>query len=188
MPFPKARAIETAGRTVTARLRPRADKAFADIARTWHHVDGYGQVFGRLASKLVPILCGKHKPTYTPQHDQGDYVVVTNVAHMVLTGKKAELKRYYRHSGYPGGLRITKFPELFAKNPVEPFRRAVYGMLPKNKLRAQRMQRLRLFPEDEHLHHEQLAAEGGRRVHFDPAGSGFAPLAVEPYKEKKDVR
>jgi ribosomal protein L13 len=81
--MPRPRAIETVGRTVGRRLRPRVDKAFIEIDRAWHMVNGYGQVCGRLASKIVPLLCGKHKPTYQPQRDMGDYVVVLNVAKTV---------------------------------------------------------------------------------------------------------
>jgi len=152
---PRARAIETVGRSVGRRIRPRADKMFEDIERAWHQVDGYGQVCGRLASKLVPLLCGKHKPTYQPQRDMGDYVVVTNVAKTVHTGKALDQKRYYRHSGYAGGLSYVTLRQLIASNPLEPLRRAVYGMLPKNKLREQRMRRLRLYPGAEHSHGAQ---------------------------------
>ena len=94
---------------------------------------------GRLATRIVWLLTGKHKPIWQPQRDVGDYVVVTNCERVAYTGKKLETKRYYRHSGYPGGLRVTYLHELIKKNPLEPLRRAVYGMLPKNKLRLQRM-------------------------------------------------
>lgn len=156
MVFPRPRAIETIGRKVGAKLKPRADKAFAEPDRAWHLVDGYGQVLGRLASKLVPLLCGKHKPIYQPQRDVGDYVVVVNVAQTVHTGKALDQKKYYRHSGYMGGLKTTTLRELIAKNPLEPLRRAVLGMLPKNRLRGQRMRRLRLFPGPEHIHEGQF--------------------------------
>ena len=136
--------------------RSRADRNFVECERAWHHIDAYGQVMGRLASKIVPILCGKHKPIYQGQRDVGDYVVVTNAAKVVLTGKKREQKFYVRHSGYPGGLKITPFEELYAKNPVRPLRQAIWGMMPKNLLKMQRMKRLRLFPGPEHDHKDQF--------------------------------
>ena len=181
---PRPRAVESAGRAVKNNLRPRVDKAFADVQRAWHHVNAYGQVFGRLASKIVPLLAGKHKPTYMPQQDMGDYVVVTNVAKIVVTGKKMQQKMYYRHSGYPGGLKKQSMETLMAKNPVEPFRRAIYGMLPKNRLRMQRMRRLRLFPGDEHSHEAQLVDDTGFDVSFNKQGTGFAPSRVEKYRKK----
>lgn len=168
MVFPRPRAIETVGRTVGRRLKRRADKAFAEPERAWHLVDAYGQVLGRLASKLVPLLCGKHKPIYQPQHDVGDYVVVVNVAKTVVTGKAMDQKKYYRHSGYMGGLKTTTLRQLIAKNPLEPLRRAILGMLPKNRLRGQRMRRLRLFPGPEHIHEGQFQpGELAYRTIFD---------------------
>jgi hypothetical protein len=88
-PMPRPRAIETVGRTVGRRLRPRVDKAFLEIDRAWHLVNGYGHVCGRLASKIVPLLCGKHKPTYQPQRDMGDFVVVLNVSKTVRFAPQA---------------------------------------------------------------------------------------------------
>uniref|UniRef100_A0A7S0LQX6 50S ribosomal protein L13 n=1 Tax=Coccolithus braarudii TaxID=221442 RepID=A0A7S0LQX6_9EUKA len=152
---PRARAIETVGRIARIRGAREVDKAFAPTERAWHFVDAYGLVLGRLASRIAPLLCGKHKPTYSPVQDMGDYVVVTNAAKVVYTGKKVEQKVYYRHSGRPGGLTTTTLKDLILKNPVEPLRRAVLGMLPKNKLRAQRMRRLRLFPDEQHTHDAQ---------------------------------
>lgn len=152
---PRARAIETIGRIARIRGQREVDRAFAPVQRAWHFVDAYGLVLGRLASRLVPLLCGKHKPTYSSVRDMGDYVVVTNVSKVVVTGKKLQQKLYYRHSGRPGGLRVTPLSEMIANNPLEPLRRAVLGMLPKNKLRPQRMRRLRLFPDDQHTHGAQ---------------------------------
>lgn len=182
MPYPKARAIETAGRTVGRRLRPRADKMFVECERAWLLMDGYGQVLGRLASKIVPLLCGKHKPIFQPQRDVGDYVVVTNVASTVVTGKKLDQKMYYRHSGYPGGLKATSMRELINKNAVEPLRRAVLGMLPKNKLRGQRMRRLRLFPGPEHIHDANLKGDLAFQVTFPPDD---APAKLVPVSQTK---
>lgn len=140
---PRARAIETAGRwfgpLAQRRPRPDKDKAFAEIRRAWHFVDAKGEILGRLAAKIAPLLCGKHKPIFQPARDVGDYVVVTNVEQIEVTGKSAQHKLYYRHSGYPGGLKALTYEQLFTKNPVEPLRKAINGMLPKNKLRPQRM-------------------------------------------------
>ena len=111
------------------------------------------------------------KPTWQPQRDVGDFVVVTNVADVIVTGPKMEKKMYYRHTGFPGGLRVLSMEELIKKNPVEPLRKAVVGMLPKNKLRGQRLRRLRLFPGPEHVHEPQLRdAAAGSYVATLPVG------------------
>jgi len=140
---PRARAIETAGRwfgpLAQRKPRPAKDKAFAEIRRAWHFVDAKGEILGRLAAKIAPLLCGKHKPIFQTARDVGDYVVVTNVEQIEITGKNNQNKLYYRHSGFPGGLKAMTFDQLFTKNPVEPLRRAINAMLPKNKLRYQRM-------------------------------------------------
>ena len=142
---PRARAIETAGRwfgpLAQRKPRPAKDKAFAEIRRAWHFVDAKGEILGRLAAKIAPLLCGKHKPIFQSARDVGDYVVVTNVEQIEITGKNNQNKLYYRHSGFAGGLKAMTFDQLFTKNPVEPLRRAINGMLPKNKLRYQRMRR-----------------------------------------------
>jgi len=169
---PRPRAVEVAGHKLGNHLRPRVDKAFVECERAWVKIDACGKVLGRLAAKIVPLLMGKHKPTYQPQRDSGDYVVVVNVAQSVLTGKTMDMKRYYRHSGLPGGLSFVTMAQLFAKNPVEPLRRAVNGMLPKNKLRLQRMKRLRLFPGLEHTH------EG----HFKPGQLAFTAITDDDPK------
>ena len=190
MVFPRPRAIETAGRVVgKGGLKKRVDKMFAEIERSWHHVDGYGQVIGRLATKLVPLLCGKHKPTYLPMRDMGDYVVVTNCAKLVPTtypNAGLDLKRYYRHSGYPGGLKYKTLRQLLHVNPCEPLRRAVNGMLPKNKLRPQRMRRLHLFAGPDHIHETQF--NGGApafRVTFADSPSG-TPIQLDPLPERAE--
>ena len=130
----------------------RADKNFVECERAWLKVDAHGHVMGTLAAQIVPLLCGKHKPIYQPQRDVGDYVVITNAATVVVTGKTREQKRYYRHSGYPGGLQVTTFEQMYKANPCSPLRQAIYGMLPRNKLRLQRLRRLRIFPGEEHAH------------------------------------
>ena len=110
---PRARAIETAGRwfgpLAQRKPRPDRDKAFAEIRRAWHFIDAKGEILGRLAAKIAPLLCGKHKPIFQPARDVGDYVVVTNVEQIEVTGKNRQHKLYYRHSGYPGGLKALTF-------------------------------------------------------------------------------
>ena len=160
---PRPRSIETAGRQPGKYALskgfpgPIKDKNFRECPRAWHHVNARAMPLGRLASKIVPLLIGKHKPIFQMQRDVGDFVVVTNVKDIDLTGKKPEQKRYYRHSGYTGGLKFQTFNQLFAKNPTEPLRRAIAGMLPKNALRPQRLRPLRLYPGPEHDHEAQLS-------------------------------
>ncbi len=107
-----------------------------------HYIDAKGKVLGRLASKIAILLSGKNNPDYVPYLDKGDKVVVRNVELMKITGKKMQQKKYYRHSGYPGGLKVKTLEEIFQKNPAEVLKRAVYNMLPKNKLRKLMLKRL----------------------------------------------
>ena len=111
----------------------------------WFVLDADGAVLGRLATRVARLLIGKDKPEFTPHVDCGDHVVVINAAKVVLTGRKMEQKVYRRHSGYPGGLRETAVKHLFADKPEEVIREAVLGMLPKNKLRAHRAKKLRIY-------------------------------------------
>ena len=122
----------------------------------WHVVDARGQVVGRLASRVASILRGKHKPTYNPQELCGDNVVVLNASDVVLTGDKREKKTYYWHTGYPGGLRQRTAAEQFDRKPEEVLRRAVWGMLPNNRLRKKQARMLRIFPGEEHPHGPQI--------------------------------
>eukprot|EP00940_MAST-03C_sp_MAST-3C-sp2_P000302 g302.t1 len=115
---------------------------------SWHFVDAKNMVTGRLAPKIANLLIGKHKPTYNPRHDDGDYVVVVNASETKLTGRKNRDKVYYWHTGYPGGLKTTSPRKLLEKDEgAEILRKAVSGMLPKNKLRKHRERRLILFPD-----------------------------------------
>lgn len=107
-------------------------------------IDATDQALGRLASRIATLLIGKHKPQYLRHLDQGDSVAVKNMKKIKVTGKKMQDKIYFRHSGYPGGLRRTKMVDIFKKDPAEILRRAVYNMLPKNKLRKGRMNRLKI--------------------------------------------
>lgn len=126
------------------------------FVRLWRHVDARDQVLGRLATLIAQTLMGKHKPIFDPRIDVGDYVVVTNARHVQVTGKKAEQKIYYSHSQYPGGLKATPYKQLMTQNPTVILRKAVSGMLPKNKLRDRRLERLHIFPDDDHPYEANL--------------------------------
>ncbi|TMW60624.1 hypothetical protein Poli38472_000666 [Pythium oligandrum] len=122
----------------------------------WHVVDAKGQVLGRLASQLAPILRGKHKPTYAPNVDCGDYVVVINAKDIVLTGDKWDQKLYRWHTGHPGGLKQRTAREMFERKPEEVLRRAVFGMLPKNKMRKLQDAKLKICLDENHEFVEQV--------------------------------
>lgn len=115
------------------------------MERKTHIIDATGKVLGRLASEIAILLRGKQKPEFQPQKDIGDFVIVKNIEKMKITGKKIEQKKYYRHSGYPGGIKEIPLAKLFQKNPGEVLKRAVFGMLPKNKLRRKWIQRLKII-------------------------------------------
>lgn len=108
-------------------------------------IDATGKVLGRLATEIAVLLRGKHKPDFVPNQDIGDFVVVKNIDKIKLTGKKLEKKIYYHHTGYLGGLKEVPLKKVFEKNPGEVLKRAVFGMLPKNKLRAQQIKRLKII-------------------------------------------
>lgn len=127
----------------------------SDIQRQWHVIDASDVVLGRLASRVATLLRGKHKPYYAPHVDTGDYVIVVNADKVVLTGKKLEQKRAYRHSGYPGGLRSIPYSELMAKNPARAVEKAVKGMLPKNSLGRRMAKKLKVYAGPEHPHAAQ---------------------------------
>lgn len=128
----------------------------SDVQRGWHVVDAQDKVLGRLASEIAEYLIGKHKPTYTPHIDGGDYVVVINAAQIAVTGNKASDKMYFRHSGFPGGLKKISFENLREKFPERTIQYAVKNMLPKNKLRSNRMNRLKVYAGAEHPHASQV--------------------------------
>jgi large subunit ribosomal protein L13 len=127
---------------------PRPD----DVDRSWWLVDAEGFPLGRLASEVAKILRGKHKPTFAPHMDMGDYVVVVNAAKVAVTGAKAEDKRYYRHSGYPGGLTEQSFNDLLEKYPERVLEKAVRGMLPKNRLGRKMFKKLKVYAGPDHAH------------------------------------
>ncbi|KAH8826800.1 ribosomal protein L13 domain-containing protein [Flagelloscypha sp. PMI_526] len=114
-------------------------------ARVWHHVDASERVLGKLADKIALVLMGKHKPIYDPGVDCGDYVLVSNAKHVVVTGNKQEQKMFYSHSMYAGGLKETPYKDMMVRHPDHVIRHAVSGMLPKNRLRDKRLARLRVF-------------------------------------------
>jgi large subunit ribosomal protein L13 len=127
----------------------------ADIARKWYVVDAEGQVLGRLASGIAQILRGKTKPIYTPSMDTGDFVIVINAEKVLVTGGKEEKKTYYRHSGYPGGLREIPYGTLHEKQPEQIIIRAVRGMLPHNRLGRAMIKKLHVYAGSEHPHSAQ---------------------------------
>ena len=126
-----------------------------EIEQDWKLVDADGQTLGRLATEIADVLRGKHKPVYTPHVDTGDFVVVVNAEKVRVTGKKLEQKIYYRHSGYPGGLRQRTLAEQLERRPEEVIRRAVRGMLPKNKLAAAQLRKLKVYAGPTHPHAAQ---------------------------------
>lgn len=127
----------------------------SEINREWWVIDAASLPLGKLAVVIADKLMGKSKVTYTPHIDNGDYVVVTNAKKLMVTGDKMVQKKYYRHSGYPGGIKELKLEEVIEKDPSRAIREAVKGMLPKNKLMADRLKRLRVFESDEHAHAAQ---------------------------------
>ena len=131
----------------------------AEIKREWWIIDASTMPLGKLAVIIADKLSGKSKVTYTPHIDNGDYVVVINARNIVVTGDKMVQKKYYRHSGYPGGIKELKLEEVLEKDPARVVEQAVRGMLPKNKLAAERMKRLRVFAGAEHTHTAQNPKE-----------------------------
>jgi len=129
----------------------------ADIQREWHVIDADNVVLGRLAVEVATLLRGKHKPTYAPHMDMGDFVIVINAAKVALAGDKAKTKKVYRHSGFPGGLTETPIGEAIAKDARGVVERAVWGMLPKNKLSRAQLTKLKVYAGPEHPHAAQQA-------------------------------
>ncbi|WP_022882658.1 50S ribosomal protein L13 [Gryllotalpicola ginsengisoli] len=126
-----------------------------EIQRDWVVIDATDVVLGRLASHAAAILRGKNKPTFAPHIDTGDFVIIINADKVALTGQKAEQKKAYRHSGYPGGLKAVTYAELLEKNPVRAVEKAVRGMLPKNTLGRQQLGKLKVYAGPQHPHAAQ---------------------------------
>ena len=138
-----------------------------DVDRKWYVIDAEGQVLGRVAARVASVLRGKHKPEYTPHMEMGDYVIVVNAAKVDVTGRKRTDKMYYRHTGYPGGLRAENFETRIRRRPEFPIEQAVRGMLPKNRLGRKLFQNLKVYAGEAHPHEAQKPQ----------------PMAVVPGKE-----
>ena len=126
-----------------------------EVARDWYVVDATGQTRGRLATQIADTLRGKRKPQFTPHVDTGDFVIVVNADKITVTGNKLDQKKYYRHSGYPGGLKERTLREQLERRPTEVIRTAVKGMLPKNRLARQQITKLKIYAGPEHPHGPQ---------------------------------
>jgi large subunit ribosomal protein L13 len=137
-------------------MRTYTPKA-GDVTREWHVIDATDVVLGRLASQAATLLRGKHKPTFAPHVDGGDFVIIINADKVALTGSKKTQKMDYRHSGYPGGLRATSYTELLETNPRRAVEKAVKGMLPHNKLGRQVIKKLKVYAGPDHPHIAQQA-------------------------------
>jgi large subunit ribosomal protein L13 len=127
----------------------------AEVTRNWHVIDATDVVLGRLASQTAILLRGKHKTTFAPHVDGGDFVIIVNADKVALTGAKLEQKKAYRHSGFPGGLKSTSYQELLAKDPAKAVEKAVRGMLPKTTLGRQQLTKLKVYAGAEHPHAAQ---------------------------------
>jgi large subunit ribosomal protein L13 len=127
--------------------------------RNWLVVDATGKTLGRLATQIADTLRGKRKPEYTPHCDVGDFVIVVNAEKVSVTGNKRQEKRYYRHSGFPGGLRSRTFEEMIQRRPEEVLRLAVKGMLPRSRLGRQQLRKLKIYAGPEHPHQAQQPAQ-----------------------------
>jgi large subunit ribosomal protein L13 len=127
----------------------------AEIVRKWYVIDADGLVLGRLATEVARLLRGKHQPFFAPNCDTGDHVIIINASKVVMTSNKASQKFYYRHSGYPGGLRSTSYADLLDTDPVALVERAIAGMVPKNTLGRQQLSKLKVYAGAEHPHDAQ---------------------------------
>lgn len=130
-----------------------------DISRDWHVIDAKNRVLGSVAAEASKLILGKHKPTYTPNLNMGDKVIIINAEQVAVTGNKLQDKVYYRHTNYPGGLRSETLEQLLKRRPEEVVRKAVFGMLPKNKLRKRRITNLHVYKGAEHPHSANVTVE-----------------------------
>ena len=130
----------------------------SQTSRTWHIFDAQGQVLGRLATQVAVILMGKHKPSFARHLDMGDNIVVINAAQVSITGRKSDQKVYHRHSGYPGGMKLTRYADLLGSHPDQIITTAVSGMLPDNKLKSRMLKHLHVYPGSEHPYAKQFSA------------------------------
>lgn len=136
----------------------------ADIERQWHLIDASDKTLGRMSTGIARLLMGKHKPMYTPNQDTGDFVVVINAEKVRVTGNKAKQKIYYRHSGYPGGLKSINFEKTMQTNPTRVIEHAVNGMLPHTRLGTRMRKRLRVYAGDAHPHMAQIKANSEKEA------------------------
>ena len=126
-----------------------------EVTRKWFIIDAEGKVLGKVAAKAAELLRGKHKPEYTPHQEIGDYVIIVNAAKAVLTGRKPQAKEYYRHSGYPGGLRTESYEKVIKRKPVFPIEHAIRGMLPKGRLGRKLFTNVKVYADGRHPHAAQ---------------------------------
>lgn len=150
-----------------------------EITRDWHVVDAAGQTLGRLATEVAGLLRGKHKPTYSPHLNMGDYVVVVNAEKIRVTGRKLQQKMYYRHSMYPGGLKVESLKRLLARRPERVVERAVKGMLPHNRLGRAVYRHLKVYAGPSHPHEAQVRTSEKRRQARLPDGQAAEPAAEQ---------
>lgn len=130
-----------------------------DIDRKWYLIDARGRPLGRVAARVATLLRGKHRPYYTPHQEVGDYVIVINAKHAVVTGRKMDQKQYYRHSGYPGGLKTETYRKVVARKPVYPMEQAVRGMLPNGRLGRKLFGNVKIYSDAAHPHVAQKPEE-----------------------------
>jgi large subunit ribosomal protein L13 len=128
-----------------------------DVERRWHVIDASGQTLGKLSTQVAKLLMGKHKPSFAPNIDTGDFVIVLNATKVRVTGKKPQQKTYYHHSGYPGGIKAETYEELIATHPTRVIEHAVKGMLPHNRLGRAMFKKLKVYAGDSHPHQAQVA-------------------------------
>lgn len=150
-----------------------------EVEQAWYLVDATGQNLGRLASDIARVLRGKHKPSYTPNDDVGDYVVVVNAEKVAYTGNKLAGKRYYRHSGHPGGLREMSLETMLARHPERVLEKAVRGMLPGNKLGEAMYKKLKVYPGPQHPHGPQQPRDLGEAFRGQPTGAKYSTTSED---------
>jgi large subunit ribosomal protein L13 len=144
-----------------------------EVEQRWYIADATGQTLGRLASDIARVLRGKHKPTYTPNDDVGDYVIVINAGKLSFSGKQLSDKLYYRHSGYPGGLRKETLEQVLARHPERVLETAVRGMLPHNRLGEAMYRKLKVYPGPNHPHRAQAPLDLGKAFEGQKTGARY---------------
>ena len=148
----------------------------SELEHTWYVVDAAGKTLGRLSSDIAYVLRGKHKPMYTPHMDTGDYVIVVNADKIAVTGKRAEQKTYYSHSGYPGGLKARGYKDVMNKHPRRILEHSIRGMLPHNSLGADMLGKLKVYAGPKHPHEAQQPRALGEAFRGQPTGARYATV------------